>query len=122
MIGMLRGTVARIDSDTFILDVSGVGYELSATPRLMAGLTVGQDVQLAVETLVGETFLRLVGFASESDRQTFRMLQSVQGVGAKAALSILHVLSPHELLDAVTFEDKTSIFESGSIKSSKDLS
>ncbi|MEM9420960.1 MAG: Holliday junction branch migration protein RuvA [Pseudomonadota bacterium] len=109
MIGHLEGQVHSVGTDTAILSVNGVGYEVSATPRLLGRLTPGQTASLSIETLVAETFIRLVGFDSETERRTFRLLQSVQGVGAKAALAILHVLTPSQLMDAVASGDKAAV-------------
>ena len=109
MIGYLRGTVFSLGEETAIIDVQGVGYELSATPRLLGRLTKGEEVSFAVETLVAETYIRLVGFEGETERQAFRLLQSVQGVGAKAALAVLQILTPGELMDAVAVGDKAAV-------------
>ncbi|WP_370338182.1 Holliday junction branch migration protein RuvA [Parvularcula marina] len=109
MIGHLRGTILSTDEQTAILDVDGVGYEVSLSPRLLARLAEGDDVELVIETLVAETYIRLVGFETQSERRAFRLLQTVQGVGAKAAISILNVLSPAALLDAVAVGDKTAV-------------
>lgn len=109
MIGHLAGTVHALGDDTAIISVGGVGYEVSATPRLLGRLTVGDEVAVSIETLVAETFIRLVAFDSETERRAFRLLQSVQGVGAKAALSILHVLTPAKLMDAVAMADKAAV-------------
>ena len=70
---------------------------------------MGDSVSLSIETLVAETYFRLVGFESDTERKTFRLLQTVQGVGAKAALAILHVLTPSEVLDAIAAQDKSTI-------------
>ncbi len=109
MIGHLEGQVHAVGEDTAILSVGGVGYEVSATPRLLGRLAPGETASLSIETLVAETFIRLVAFENEAERRTFRLLQSVQGVGAKAALSILHVLTPSQLMDAVAMGDKTAV-------------
>lgn len=109
MIGRLKGTVATMGEDSAIIDVNGVGYEVSMTPRSLSHLTVGDQVTLSIETLVAETFIRLVGFEQDAERRAFKLLQSVQGVGSKAALAILQVLTPSELLDAVVVGDKTSV-------------
>ncbi|WOI52810.1 Holliday junction branch migration protein RuvA [Parvularcula sp. LCG005] len=109
MIGHLNGRVLSVYADTAIIDVGGVGYEVSGTSRLLGNMAPGDEVSLSIETLVAETFIRLVAFPTETERRTFRLLQSVQGVGAKAALSILHVLSPHALMDAIAVQDKTAV-------------
>ncbi|MEM9988447.1 MAG: Holliday junction branch migration protein RuvA [Pseudomonadota bacterium] len=109
MIGHLRGTLLRIGEDTVLLDVQGVGYEVSTTPRHLSRLHQGEEASFAIETLVAETFIRLVGFESETERRAFRLLQGVQGVGAKAALAILQVLTPTALMDAVAMGDKAAV-------------
>ncbi|MEE4211708.1 MAG: Holliday junction branch migration protein RuvA [Parvularcula sp.] len=109
MIGYLRGRVLSVSADTAIIDVGGVGYEVGAVPRLLQKLEVGSEAAVAVETLVAETYIRLVAFETEDERRCFRLLQSVQGVGSKAALAILQVLKPGALLDAITLGDKTAV-------------
>ena len=109
MIGHLSGRVLSVGEDTAIVEAGGVGYEVQATPRLLARLRPDEPAALAIETLVAETYIRLVGFETEAERRCFRLLQSVQGVGAKAALSILQVLSPAALLDAVAVQDKAAV-------------
>lgn len=109
MIARLKGTVAAIGTETAILDVNGVGYEVNAIPRLLGALNAGEAATLAIETIVREDFIRLYGFGSESDRQCFRILTGVQGVGARHALAILQVLPPAQLYDAVAAEDVTAI-------------
>ena len=109
MIGHLRGTILSTDETTAIIDVQGVGYEVSVSPRLLSRFAEGDEADLAIETLVAETYIRLVGFETASERRAFRLLQTVQGVGAKAALAILNVLSPAALLDAVAVGDKTAV-------------
>lgn len=109
MIGHLSGRVLSVGEDTAIVEAGGVGYEVQATSRLLARLTPGEPAALAVETLVAETYIRLVAFETEAERRCFRLLSSVQGVGAKAALAILQVLSPAGLLDAVAVSDKAAV-------------
>lgn len=109
MIGHLKGRVLSVSLDSAILDVGGVGYEVGGAPRLLQKLSVGSEASVAVETLVAETYIRLVAFETEDERRCFRLLQSVQGVGAKAALAILQVLRPGALLDAITLGDKAAV-------------
>lgn len=108
MIGRLRGTVAEI-SEVAVVDVGGVGYEVHMPSRDLAALVPGEAVTLVVETVVREDMIRLYGFREAAARDWFRLLQGVQGVGAKVALGVLSVLSADELGLAVANGDKTAI-------------
>ena len=110
MIGRLRGIVAARGEDFVILDVGGVGYEVYCSSRVL-GWLAGQDgeVTLSIETHVREDQIRLFGFQSEGERQWFRLLQSVQGVGARVALAILSTLTLQEIANAIALQDKASI-------------
>lgn len=109
MIGYLKGTVLSTGTDTAIINVAGVGYEVYATMRQLDRLVMGEAVALWIETMVREDYIRLYGFTSEGERQCFRLLQSVQGVGAKAALAVLQVLTPSALLDAISVGDDVAV-------------
>ena len=109
MIGHLQGTVFSVGTETAVISVAGVGYEVNAMARTLDRLTPGEATSLAIETMVREDFIRLYAFTDESERQSFRLLQTVQGVGAKAALAILQVLTPAALLDAISVDDHAAI-------------
>ena len=93
MIGKLKGTIDSLGEDSVILDVQGVGYIVHCSARTLQKLPmVGEAATLAIETQMREDSLKLFGFLSESDRHWFRLLLTVQGVGAKVALAIQTVL------------------------------
>ena len=109
MIGKLRGTVDSVGPDWTILDVHGVGYLVHCSSQTLQSLRAGEAAVLAVETQVRELDIRLFGFASEVEREWFRLLQGVQGVGAKLALAILSTLRSADLASAVALQDKGMI-------------
>ena len=107
MIGKLKGVVDSVDEETLILDVNGVGYLVSASARTLRALpSAGEPAELLIETHVREDAIRLYGFLTAGEREWFRLLQSVQGVGAKVALGILGALSADALSAAVARQDK----------------
>jgi len=107
MIGKLKGMVDSVEDETLILDVNGVGYLVSASPRTLRALPApGKPAELLIETHVREDAIRLYGFLTVGERDWFRLLQSVQGVGAKVALGILGALSAEALSAAVARQDK----------------
>lgn len=109
MIGKLRGIVDAVGEGHAIIDVNGVGYEVSASARTLRALEHGKEISLAIETHVREDAIRLFGFTSEVERAWFRTLQSVQGVGAKVALAVLGTLAPHDLANAIALQDWASV-------------
>ena len=110
MIARLRGTLTEFGADHAVIDVNGVGYLVSASTRTLSGLgAIGDEVVLHTEMLVGEDFIRLVGFALAEERDWFRLLVSVQGVGARVALAILSALSADEVHRAVASGDHAMI-------------
>jgi Holliday junction DNA helicase RuvA len=110
MIGSLRGVVSGMRDQAIILDVHGVGYLVEVSGRLLnSAPQIGEPITLSIETYVREDQFRLFGFSSEEDRQWFRLLMGVQGVGAKVALAILGLLSAADLADAIALQDKAII-------------
>ena len=110
MIGRLKGLVDEIGVDWAIIDVSGVGYHVTCSRRTLSSLpAVGGAVTLSIETKVSDDAIRLVGFASDLERDWFRLLLSVQGVGTRVALGVLGTLSPADLARAIALEDKKAI-------------
>ncbi|SON57150.1 Holliday junction ATP-dependent DNA helicase RuvA [Hartmannibacter diazotrophicus] len=110
MIGKLKGVVDSFGEDHVILDVHGVGYIAHCSARTLQRLpAVGEAAVLFIETYVREDMIRLYGFASEAEKEWFRLLMTVQGVGAKVALAVLGVLSPAELATAIAVRDLTAI-------------
>lgn len=106
MIGKLTGTVDTIAADHAIIDVAGVGYMVHCPSSTLARLSPGASISLAIETKVSEEAIRLYGFISAQERDWFRLLQTVQGVGARVALSILSALKIAEIERAIVLGDK----------------
>jgi holliday junction DNA helicase RuvA len=110
MIGKLRGAVDAVGADHAIIDVGGVGYEVACSSRTLAALPPpGEPATLSIETHVREDAIKLYGFLSEAERGWFRLLQSVQGVGAKVALSILSTLDIGQLAQAIAMQDRAAV-------------
>ena len=111
MIGRLRGLVAEIGEEDALIDVAGVGYVVRCGSRTLGHLpAVGEEAVLHVETQWTESAgMKLYGFLGRDERRAFVLLQSIQGVGPKAALSVLDVLPPPDLAQAVAREDKASV-------------
>jgi Holliday junction DNA helicase RuvA len=113
MIGKLKGIIESYGEDHIIVDVNGVGYVVQCSARTLQALPpTGDPVSLAIETHVREDAIRLFGFQSDIEREWFRLLQTVQGVGAKVALSILSTLKPAELASAISLRDKAMVARS----------
>ena len=110
MIARLSGKLAETTSDGAVIDVAGVGYLVHASARTLDALgPIGGDVLILTELQVREDAWTLFGFGSPAERDAFRALTSIQGVGGRLALAILSVLSPDELARAVAQEDKAMI-------------
>ena len=110
MIGKLKGIVDTYGEDNIILDVGGVGYLVHCSGRTLQALPApGEAATLSIETYVREDQIKLFGFASDAEREWFRILQTVQGVGAKVALAVLGTLKPAELATAIATRDKAMV-------------
>jgi Holliday junction DNA helicase RuvA len=110
MIARLTGILAELTADGAVIDVGGVGYQLLASTRTLDALgPIGGEVKVLTELQVREDAWTLFGFSSATERDSFRALTSVQGVGGKVALAILSALSPDELARAVAQDDKAMI-------------
>ena len=109
MIAKLKGVVDSVDEGSAVIDVNGVGYLVSASSRTLRDLVAGQETSLLVETIVREDAIALYGFLETAERDWFRILTTVQGVGAKVGLSILSTLSPDEIARAIAAQDKASL-------------
>jgi Holliday junction DNA helicase RuvA len=113
MIAKLRGLLDSFGADHAVIDVQGVGYLVSASTRTLAALgAIGDEVLLHVEMQVSDDAIRLIGFASVDERDWFRLLTSVQGVGARVALAIMSALSAEELQRAVMSGDQAMVARS----------
>ena len=110
MIARLSGLLAELNADTAVIDVGGVGYQVLCSARTLDALgPIGGEVLLLTELQVREDSWTLFGFGSAAERDSFRALTSVQGVGGRLALAILSILSPDELARAVAQGDKAMI-------------
>jgi Holliday junction DNA helicase RuvA len=110
MIGKLKGTIEEIGEDYLLVDVHGVCYVAFCSARTLSRAgSVGEAIVLFIETYVREDQLKLFGFTSALEREWFRLLQIVQGVGSKVALAILSTLTPSELANAIALQDKTAV-------------
>ena len=113
MIAKLRGLLDGFGADFAVIDVAGIGYLVSASTRTLSQLgAIGDEVVLHTEMLVAEDSIRLVGFSTAAERDWFRLLISVQGVGAKVALAILSALSVDEIHRAVASADSGMVSRS----------
>ncbi|MBQ2811377.1 MAG: Holliday junction branch migration protein RuvA [Alphaproteobacteria bacterium] len=115
MIAKLRGLVDSIYEDSCIVDVGGVGYLVFASAKTLARLNTGNEVSLLVETVVREDSISLFGFYDAWEKEWFGTLTKVQGVGAKVCLSILSVLTPSQLAQAVAAQDKNSFLRASGV-------
>jgi holliday junction DNA helicase RuvA len=115
MFAKLTGLIDEVAEDHLVLDCGGVGYLVFASARSLDGLRAGDKLSLRIETMVGEDHIRLYGFRSAGEQRWFRLLQSVQGVGARVALAILSVLPPERLSLAISEQDKASLGQASGV-------
>lgn len=109
MIASVTGAVQAVRLDAAVVDVGGVGMLVQATPATLAGLRPGQRATLHTSLVVREDSLTLYGFADADEREWFRLLCTVQGVGTKVALALLSALRPSELASAIALKDVTAL-------------
>ncbi len=110
MIGKLKGVVDSYGLDWAIIDVNGVGYQVHCSPRTLQSLPgVGEAAALSIETYLRDDVIRLYGFANDLEREWFRLLQTVQGVGARVALAILGTMPPGDLASAIALQDRAAL-------------
>ncbi|SMF32734.1 Holliday junction DNA helicase subunit RuvA [Tistlia consotensis] len=110
MIGKLSGRIDSVGEEQAILDVGGVGYLVFASSRTLGLLpSRGEAASLLIETHVREDHIHLYGFLEAAERDWFRLLSTVQGVGSRSALAILSVLSPLQLAQAIAAQDKAAV-------------
>lgn len=109
MIASLKGIVQAVGMDQAVIEVGGVGYLVHASSRALSALEPGAAAFLLVETQVREDAITLFGFTSAAERDWFRLLTGVQGVGGRVALAILGTLAPDEITRAITLDDKAMI-------------
>jgi Holliday junction DNA helicase RuvA len=110
LISRLRGRLASRGEIAVVVDVAGVGYEVAVTPRTLADLPgVGEEVVLHTHLLHREDTMALFGFATENERDTYRILLGASGIGPKVALAVCSTLTPNELRTAVATEDVATL-------------
>jgi len=109
MIGKLTGKIDFLGVDHVIVDVDGVGYLVHCSSATLGRLSVGMEVSLFIETKVSDDAIRLYGFVAGEEREWFRLLQTVQGVGARVALAILSVVKASDLERSIVLGDKVVV-------------
>ena len=109
MIGRIKGQLIEKKNDRVVIDVHGIGYVVYVTEKTARSLSLGneaQDISLFTELLVKEDLLQLIGFLTQTEKDWFNLLRSVQGIGAKVALTILNTLDANELLRAIRMKNE----------------
>ena len=115
MFAKLKGLVDSINGNHVILDVQGVGYAVTCSANTLRQLTVGEAAALLIETHVREDAINLFGFASVEEQDWFKLLTTVQGVGAKVGLSILSSVSPDKIAQIIAAQDKSAMTEADGV-------
>ena len=116
MIAKLAGILDSQGENWVVIDVGGVGYLVSCSSRSLAELPpVGRSVRVFVETQMSDDAIRLYGFIDDEERSSFRLLRTVQGVGARVALALLSVLSPAALAQAIAVEDRAALAQASGV-------
>ena len=116
MIGKLKGRIDSTGVDWLMVDVGGVCYFVSCSGKTLGSLAgVGEFAEIHTEMLVSQDNIRLIGFASSHEKEWFKLLLSVQGVGARVALALLSIMSPNELASAIALQDKAKIGEANGV-------
>ncbi len=116
MIGKLSGRIDSLSASHIVLDVGGVGYVVACSARTLHRIGgIGEAASLRIETQVREDAINLYGFADAEEQDWFRLLTTVQGVGAKVALAILGVLSPEHLAQAIAAQDKAALTQADGV-------
>jgi holliday junction DNA helicase RuvA len=116
MIGKLSGIIDNVQGSHVIMDVQGVGYVVTCSARTLRNLgAIGTAASLRIETQVREDAISLFGFIDAEEQDWFKLLTTVQGVGAKVALSILGTVSPEQLVQVIAAQDKTALTEADGV-------
>ncbi|SCA56796.1 Holliday junction ATP-dependent DNA helicase RuvA [Candidatus Terasakiella magnetica] len=116
MIAKLKGLVDSLGEDWVVLDVNGVGYLVFASSKTLAKLAkVGEACSLLIETHVREDHIHLYGFADAAERDWFKLLTTVQGVGAKVGLALLSALSAEDIVHAIAAQDKKALTQANGV-------
>jgi len=110
MIGKLKGIVDSTGEDWVVIDVGGVGYHVTCSRRTLSTLPArGGPLTLSIETKMSDEAIRLIGFSTDDEREWFRLLLGVQGVGTRVALGVLGALTPADLARAIALDDKKAV-------------
>lgn len=109
MIARLKGRIEDMGETWVILDVNGVGYQASCSRQTLSNLAIDEHATLYIETVLRQDSLQLYGFGTQAEKDTFLLLTTVQGVGMRVGLALLSVLTPDQVYQAISSQDKTAI-------------